>query len=173
MGETGDNLNDRQRAFVDAYLANGFNATQAAIAAGYSPQSARTRGYDLVRNPDIRAHIDAHLEACGASRDKVLQELTDLAFKADMRLFEGLAAGRTLEELHAEGVDTRMVKKLVVRSGEKESQTSVELYDRQRAIEQLAKVMGLEKAEDDSGQSVSILFPSNGPQKVSDADTDE
>ena len=35
----GDGLTDRQRAFVAAYLSNGYNATRAAMAAGHKCNS--------------------------------------------------------------------------------------------------------------------------------------
>lgn len=40
-------MNQRQRAFCEAYLLSG-NATEAAIKAGYSPKSARSIGQRLL-----------------------------------------------------------------------------------------------------------------------------
>ena len=46
----------RRALFVEAFLASG-NATEAAIAAGFSPRSARSRGHELVKDRDIAAEI--------------------------------------------------------------------------------------------------------------------
>ncbi len=47
-------LNDKQSAFVREYLVD-FNATQAAIRAGYSKKTAAQLGHTLLRNVEIQA----------------------------------------------------------------------------------------------------------------------
>ena len=49
-------MNQRQRAFCEAYLLSG-NATEAAIKAGYSPKSARSIGQRLLTYVDIREYL--------------------------------------------------------------------------------------------------------------------
>ena len=51
-------LTEKQRRFVEAYLLDP-NATQAAIAAGYSAKTARAVGAENLTKPDIRELIDA------------------------------------------------------------------------------------------------------------------
>ncbi len=53
---TESNLTPKQQRFVEEYLVD-FNATQAAIRAGYSEASASSQGYDLLRNPQIEVAI--------------------------------------------------------------------------------------------------------------------
>jgi phage terminase small subunit len=72
-------LTDKQRAFINGYLANGFNATQAALEAGYSPKSARSIGSENLTKPDIREEIDRRLAALRMSADEVLYRLTQHA----------------------------------------------------------------------------------------------
>lgn len=48
---------NRRKVFVAAYIANGGNATDAAIKAGFTERSARTRGNELVKDRDIQAQI--------------------------------------------------------------------------------------------------------------------
>lgn len=56
-----DNLTDKQRAFVIAYLGEAnYNAKVAAEIAGYS--SPYQAGWDNRRNPHVRRAIDQHLE---------------------------------------------------------------------------------------------------------------
>ena len=45
-------MNQRQQLFVTEYLKD-FNATQAAIRAGYSPKTAGVQGHELLKNPKI------------------------------------------------------------------------------------------------------------------------
>ncbi|QLQ33923.1 MAG: terminase small subunit [Candidatus Thiothrix singaporensis] len=50
------NLTDKQQAFVEEYIKD-FNATRAAIAAGYSKKSASEIAYDNLRKPQIQKAI--------------------------------------------------------------------------------------------------------------------
>ena len=76
-------LNDRQARFVAEYLLD-LNATQAAVRAGYSPQSARTQAADLLTNPNIAAAIAEAQAARGrrteVTADRVVLELARVAF---------------------------------------------------------------------------------------------
>lgn len=51
-------LNDKQAAFVREYLVD-FNATQAAIRAGYSKRTAGSQAHDLLKKPEICAALKA------------------------------------------------------------------------------------------------------------------
>jgi len=52
-------LTGKKRAFADAVLA-GFSNKEAAIRAGYSEKSAGPAGSRLVKEPDVKAHLEAH-----------------------------------------------------------------------------------------------------------------
>lgn len=49
-------LNDKQAAFVREYLVD-FNATQAAIRAGYSSKTAGQIGHELLKKPEVQAAL--------------------------------------------------------------------------------------------------------------------
>jgi len=49
-------LNERQRKFAELYAASG-NATQSAIGAGYSPNSAGTNADKLLKNTNLREYL--------------------------------------------------------------------------------------------------------------------
>ncbi|TDM10455.1 terminase small subunit [Macrococcus lamae] len=51
------NLSEKQKKFANEYL-RCFNATQSAIKAGYSPASARTTGYRLLKNVDVKQYME-------------------------------------------------------------------------------------------------------------------
>ena len=61
-------LSKKQRLFLETYLINGFNATRAAITAGYAERSARSIGAENLTKPDILAEIDAYLAEITLSR---------------------------------------------------------------------------------------------------------
>lgn len=76
-------LTDKQQRFVEEYLVD-LNATQAAIRSGYSQKTAHSQGPRLLENVDVKAAIQAALDARAertlASADAVLLELQKLAF---------------------------------------------------------------------------------------------
>ena len=51
-------LTPKQRAFVEGYCSNGFNAAKAARDAGYSAKTARGMGTENLLKPHIKAAID-------------------------------------------------------------------------------------------------------------------
>lgn len=57
MSDLKNKLNTRQQAFVDYYLANGNNATQAAISAGYAQHTAQQQGSRLLLNVVVSEQI--------------------------------------------------------------------------------------------------------------------
>ena len=50
-------LTDKQRRFVEEYCSNGFNATQAALKAGYKPDNVRTTASENLAKPYIQDYI--------------------------------------------------------------------------------------------------------------------
>jgi len=69
--------------FVDEYLVD-FNATQAAIRAGYSPKTAAAAAARLLRNVNIQAEIARRQKdlqkRTEVSQDRVVKELARIAF---------------------------------------------------------------------------------------------
>jgi len=55
-------LTDKQRRFVEEYCSNGFNATQAAISAGYKENAARQTASENLSKPDIQSAIQEFME---------------------------------------------------------------------------------------------------------------
>lgn len=76
-------LTQKQELFIAEYLLDG-NATRAAIAAGYSPDTAKEMGYENLTKPHIASEIaKRHQKRCQrleVDADRVLQELAKLAF---------------------------------------------------------------------------------------------
>lgn len=55
-------LSKRQKAFADAYLTNGGNATEAARAAGYSPHNIGANAAKTLKTPKIQEYIKKRLQ---------------------------------------------------------------------------------------------------------------
>lgn len=80
-------LNPKQQRFVDEYLVD-LNATQAAIRAGYSVDTAGSIGHENLKKPEIQLAITEarklQQERTGITADKVLLEIASIAM-ADAR----------------------------------------------------------------------------------------
>ena len=72
-------LNEKQQLFADEYLTD-FNATQAAIRAGYSEKTAAAQGARLLRNVNVQEYIKKNKgdrkDELIATQDEVLRKLT-------------------------------------------------------------------------------------------------
>lgn len=81
-----DGLTPKQRIFILEYLRT-FNATQAAIAAGYSKNTAYAIGWENLRKPEIQAAIkrakEQFTEELGLDIKRIIAEWMKIAF-ADM-----------------------------------------------------------------------------------------
>ena len=104
-------LNERQKAFADYYIELG-NATQAAIKAGYSEDSARSIGSENLTKPDISAYIESRLAEIRAKRvadaNEVIEFYTAVMrgevkdqFGLDASLSDRLKAGNALMKRYA------------------------------------------------------------------------
>lgn len=82
---TGDGLTDKQSRFVEEYLVD-FNATQAAIRAGYSVDTAYSIGWENLRKPVIAARIaelgQKTADELGMTREYVLVKLREVVEKS-------------------------------------------------------------------------------------------
>lgn len=79
------NLTERQRMFIRHYTGDAkFNASKAALMAGYSKRSAYSSGNDNVNNPLIKAAIDQQItiqaERIDVDVEEIVKELSKLAF---------------------------------------------------------------------------------------------
>lgn len=152
-----DGLTAKQRIFCHEYIID-WNATRAARVAGYSESSARTIGCDNLTKPYITAYIDLIKndieKQAGISKLMVVNEHKKLAFSSIAHLHETWIDRRSLESLSKEQkdsiqeIETRVVKREVESNSTAEpivlevEQIKIKLYDKQKALEQLAKIMG-------------------------------
>ena len=67
-------MNQRKRAFCEAYLISG-NATDAAREAGYSPRSARSIGQRLLTFDDMREYLERRNQEISAVNTAQMEEV--------------------------------------------------------------------------------------------------
>ncbi len=79
-----DGLTPRQRAFVQEYQVD-WNATQAAIRAGYSPNGADVAGSRMLANVRVRRALDVaqghRADKLDIQADDILEEVANIAFE--------------------------------------------------------------------------------------------
>lgn len=83
----------RRALFIDAYIANGENGTQAAVTAGYKPgraaeKAAQRMSQDVVVQAALEERRAALREKSGLTVERVLRELARITFFDPRKLFD-------------------------------------------------------------------------------------
>lgn len=71
-------LTAKMKRFCEEYTVD-FNATQAAIRAGYSKASAHDIGCENLKKPNVKQEIDKRLQELSLSADETLKAISDIA----------------------------------------------------------------------------------------------
>jgi phage terminase small subunit len=129
-------LSKKRQLFVEEYLIS-FNATEAAINAGYSKKTAASIGWENLRIPEIANIISQRLEASAMSADEVIMRLAEQA-RAGHSKYIDEDGEIDLAALIADG-------KSYLIKGIKDTKygKQIEFYDSQSALNLLAKHHGL------------------------------
>lgn len=155
MTDTSDStlpkLTPKQRLFVDAYISNGCNATRAALAAGYSQATSYSQGPRLLKNVDIKAHIDRHFEESAMTREEVLFRLAQQA-RGDIGDIWDAKTGQVNWDTAKELGVTHLIKTIyhkttrVSRGNDEDMEIfedQITLHDPQKALQLIGKQLGL------------------------------
>ena len=138
-------LTRKQQLFVEEYLID-LNATQAAIRAGYSPNTANEQGARMLANVSIRACVDTSLaersKRTGVNQDRVIEELAKLAFVNATDVIDLDSASLINDATRA---DTAAITSVKVKSGEDFTEREIKLADKLKALELLGKHLGMFK----------------------------
>lgn len=136
-------LTTKQQAFVEAYLANGFNGTRAAEAAGYNGDvnTLAAIASENLRKPHIKQYVDERLKQFQMSADEVLYRLSEHA-RGDLGDF--LTTNYHDLADHPKKHLLKKFKRTVTTRGkagdESEVETlEIELYDAQAALVHLGR----------------------------------
>lgn len=97
-----DKLSEKQNRFLDEYIID-FNATQAAIRAGYSPRGAAVQANRLLTNANIQVALKQKSSelACkaGVTQQQVVDEYKKIAFEVPVLEYKGSDKLKALEFL--------------------------------------------------------------------------
>ncbi len=166
-------MTHKQRRFVEEYLVD-LNATQAAIRAGYVPNSAEKNSYALLKKPEVAAAIrqamEQRSERTQISQDQVLRELAAIAF-AKVTDHTCVAEDGAVRIAPTDGLSEQQRRAI---AGIKVSRYGVQVsnYDKMKALELLGKHLGMfgskEEAEVEENNLLEMLL-----EETEDMDTDD
>lgn len=147
-------MNKRHQQFIAEYLANGMNATQAYVKVykAKNVQSAGVCAHNLLKNLKVAGHIGEtvakQVEATGISAEKVLREY-DIIASGDLRDFYDEAGNlKPMKDWTAEmgkrvaAIET-VIKNVAAGDGQTDTIHKIKLWPKDRALEGLAKHLGL------------------------------
>ena len=140
----------RRDVFVQTYIANGNNATQAAITAGYSAKTAYSQGQRLLKNDEISKQLanaaQRVAEICGLTAERTIREVARICTFDIRRLYR---EDGTLKHITEMDDDTRAaiasveVHESVVDGIVVGQTTKIKPWDKNRALEMAMKHLGL------------------------------
>lgn len=166
-------LTNKQQRFIDEYF-KCWNATEAAIRAGYSKRSARQIGSENLSKPSIASRVRARMRESAMDADEVLYHLASIA-RGDMDNLIDRNGLPDIEQARATG-KTSLIKKWKFRTITTEDsdihEVEVEPYDRLQALNALAKVHKLTTAQqiEHSGQVGWAQFLAQAQEADDDSD---
>lgn len=113
-----EGLTGKQRIFIESYLSNGFNATEAARSAGYqgSDNVLAVTGYSNLRNPKISSEVSKRMNEHCASANEVLDVLTKQMRGSLVDVIRATGDIELADKLQAAGVDKLLKKHKIRRS---------------------------------------------------------
>ena len=138
-------MTKKQKRFVEEYLID-LNATQAAIRAGYSPDTAGSIGAENLKKPEIKSRIDKAMaersRRTGINQDRVLQELARIGFAKITDVVDPETAEIRTD---ASEDDLACIQSIKIKPNEFGTEREVKLYDKKAALVDLGKHLGLFK----------------------------
>lgn len=162
-------MTTRQLKFIEEYLVD-FNATRAAISAGYSQKTARAQATRLLTNADVSVELTRRktemAESVQLTQKQVLDELLALGFSDVTDYLDILDASELqLKDLSAL---PKTLRKAISSIKLGKNGLELKLYDKLRALELLGRYTGLFDNKPDTTIQVNNLFAML--DQLSDAD---
>lgn len=137
----------KQKRFCEEYLID-LNATQAAIRAGYSPESAHSIATENLQKPALRARIDRDIaeqsKRTGVTADRVIRELARVAFAnaEDVVDFNSASVRDDAARDDTAAIASVKVKTIPMPDGDG-IEREIKMADKLRALELLGKHLGI------------------------------
>ena len=137
-------MTKKQKRFIEEYLID-LNATQAAIRAGYSPDTAQEQGSRMLSNVMVSKEISKAMakrsRRTGVNADRVVRELAKIAFVNAVEVIDPKTA--TVKE-NASDDDTAAIQSVKVKTfGEDGLEREIKMADKIKALELLGRHLGM------------------------------
>ena len=147
-----EELTDKQRQFVDEYIID-FNATQAAIRAGYSEKTAKTTAAQNLSKRNIQEALQKAIQGRSdrtqIRQDDVIKEWAKIAFYDPRDFFDENKKLKDITELDESsaaaiaGMDVTQRCVGTKDDPEWETITKIKLVDKKGALDSVAKHLGM------------------------------
>ena len=135
-------MTQKQKLFIEEYLID-LNATQAAIRAGYSPDTAQQIGSENLSKPVISTEISKAMaersRRTGVSADRVVLELAKIGF-AKITDIVDLQTAEIKEDVSED--DLACIQSIKVKPNEWGTEKEIKMYDKRAALVDLGKHLG-------------------------------
>lgn len=148
----------KQQRFCDEYLID-LNATQAAIRAGYSVESAKEIGCENLTKPNIQSVIAKAMaersRRTGINQDRVLQEIAKLAL-VNIDDVVDLETARIKPTATKE--DLACIQSIKIKPTEFGEEREIKFYDKKGSLELAGRHLGMfrDKLEVDADMDLNI-----------------
>ncbi len=165
-------LNEQHKKFVRFYIEGfkpgvGFNATQAALRAGYA--HAEKKGSELKNDPLIQAEIDRVQKKI---EDRTLVRMSDIVSELCKMGFGNIKnfineAGELIEpkdlpEEITASISEYSIKKFTPEEGDPYTEIKYKFYDKRQALMDVAKLQGFLKDKGEQAAPVAFIMNLKG-----------
>ena len=155
-------LTAKRKKFVEEYLID-LNATQAAIRAGYSTESAKEIGCENLTKPNVKVEIDKAIaersRRTGINQDRVLRELAKIAFvnPGDVINLNQATVKSDAKEEDLAAIASVKIKNIPTEDGEI-TEREIKLCDKLKALDLLGKHLGIYDKKDAEDKNLTITI---------------
>ncbi len=162
-------LNEKQKRFCREYLID-MNGTQAAIRAGYAPNTAKVQASRLLTNANIDQYLKALkselAERLNITAERVIEELARIGFSNVQDFVDDGNIIRDLKDMHREQIAPVAGIKVIEVVGESGSKTTTELkfHDKVSALEKLGRHLGIFEKDNNQQKAnmPTVIVPGTG-----------
>lgn len=154
----------RRKLFIEALLSNGENITKAALAAGFSPNSAAQQGSRLLKHVEVQQALNSRraevLDKFKLTTERTYQEIARLAYADPRKFFNPDGSIKPIHELDDDcaaaiaGIDIDEIKAdgFVIGHTRK-----IKQWDKNAALEKAAKILGLFERDNEQNRPLTRI----------------
>lgn len=162
-------LTDKQEKFCHAYIVD-FNATQAAITAGYSKKTAYSMGPRLLKNVEIQKRLSELsspiLEKLDISAERTIAEMAKVAYSNIGDIVE-IKGGKVIFK-DSDKYDPSIISEIVMT----EYGLKMKFHDKMKGLDQLARTQGLYRDKTELSGEITINVDLDDAEDDEDDDAD-